>query len=205
MKDPSRLFRWMLLTASLVTIVFLLAAAVRENLLAQWYSLQREYRTILAGKATDDHGRELLRNYRIELKQVSVPALGAVDRCVSCHNGIDDPRMTDVPVPHRVHPGDILTQHPVDRYGCTICHQGQGAATNFRDAKADDVFWDYPLLPPSLTQATCATCHDPGKLPPESVALVLEGERLYRERAAARATSWPGAAARWVWPSTTKA
>jgi len=182
MKDPSRLFRWMLLTASLVTIVFLLAAAVRENLLAQWYSLQRQYRTILASKADDDHGRELLRNYRVELKQVSVPALGAVDRCVSCHNGIDDPRMTDVPLPHRVHPGDSLTQHPLDRYGCTICHQGQGAATNFRDAKADDVYWDYPLLPPPLTQATCATCHDPAKLPTQSVALVLEGERLYQEK-----------------------
>ncbi len=185
MKDPSRVFRWTLLVASLVTIVFLVAAAVRENLLAQWYTVQREYRTILASKATDDNGRELLRNFRVEMKQVSVPALGAVDRCVSCHNGIDDPRMTNVQVPHRIHSGDVLKHHPVDRYGCTVCHQGQGLATNFRDAKADDVSWDYPLLPQPLTQATCATCHDVEKLPRQQVALVLEGKRLFEEKSCA--------------------
>src|SRR3990172_2927738 len=103
MKAPSRLFRWTLLVANLVTIAFLVAAAVRENLMAQWFTVQREYRTILASKASDENGRELLRNYRVELKQVSVAALGAVDRCASCHNGIDDPRMTNVQLPHRVH------------------------------------------------------------------------------------------------------
>ena len=30
----------------------------------------------------------------------------------------------------------------------------------FNEAKAEDVFWDYPLLPPEMTEATCVTCHD---------------------------------------------
>ncbi|MCL6480835.1 MAG: c-type cytochrome [Firmicutes bacterium] len=182
MKDPSRLYRWMLLLTSLVSLGFLLAAAVRENLLAEWQQRQRTYRKLLAEKATDARGRELLRNFRIELRQVSVPALGAVDRCVSCHVGIDDPRMTDVPQPYRLHPGEILEHHPVDRFGCTICHQGQGAATNFHDAKAEDAYWEYPLLPPELTQATCLSCHDVTRLPRQDVALVLEGMRLYEEK-----------------------
>jgi mono/diheme cytochrome c family protein len=182
MKDPSRLFRWTLLIASLVTLGFLIAAALRENLLAEWQRRQRTYREILAAKATDERGRELLRNFRIELRQVSVPALGAVDRCVTCHVGIDDPRMTDVPQPYRLHPGEILEHHPVDRYGCTICHQGQGAATNFHEAKAEDAYWEYPLLPPELTQASCMTCHDVTRLPRHDVALVLEGMQLYEEK-----------------------
>jgi hypothetical protein len=93
--------------------------------------------------------------------------------------------MTDVPLPHRVHSGEVLTHHPADRYGCTICHQGQGAATNFYDAKAEDAFWDYPLLPAELTQATCTSCHDleylAGKVP-EQVTLLRAGRKLFSDR-----------------------
>ena len=182
MKDPSRIYRWLLLIASVVTVVYLVAAAVHENYLAQWKTVQREYQDILREKATDDRGRELLAKFRVEMKQVSVPALGAVDRCVTCHNGIDDPRMTDVNLPHKVHPGHILDEHPVDRFGCTVCHHGQGAALTFNEAKADDVFWDYPLLPPEMTEATCVTCHDAEKLPPEQIPLLTVGMELYREK-----------------------
>jgi mono/diheme cytochrome c family protein len=188
MKDWSRLFRWVLLLTSLLTMGYLVAAALRENFLAQWYQVQGDYLQILQAKATDERGRELLKNFRRELKQASVPALGAVDRCVSCHNGIDDPRMTDVPRPHRVHPGDVLKNHPVDRYGCTVCHQGQGPATNFEDAKASDAAWDYPLLDKQLTQSSCLACHDALRLKaiaPQQVALLTEGMRLYEAKSCA--------------------
>jgi mono/diheme cytochrome c family protein len=182
MKDPSRIYRWLLLVASVITVVYLVGAAVRENYLAQWQTVQHEYRDILRDKATDDRGRELLTKFRVEMKQASIPALGTVDRCVTCHNGIDDPRMTDVPQPHRAHPGHILDKHPVDRFGCTICHHGQGAALTFNEAKAEDVFWDYPLLPPELTEATCVTCHDAEKLPPDQIPLLVTGMKLYQEK-----------------------
>jgi mono/diheme cytochrome c family protein len=188
MKDPSRLFRWTLLAASLLTLALLLGAAVQENFFAQWFWVQREYRAMLRDRATDDAGRDLARNFRVELKQVSVPALGAVDRCVSCHNGIDDPRMADARQPHRFHPEDILKNHPADRYGCVVCHQGQGPATNFRDAKAEDAYWDYPLLPTMLTQATCLSCHDIERLAqtaPQHVVLVREGKGLFEDRSCA--------------------
>ncbi|MGB9072423.1 MAG: c-type cytochrome [Terriglobales bacterium] len=182
MKDPSRIYRWLLLVASAVSIVYLVGAAVRENYLAQWRTVQHEYRNILREKATDDRGRELLAKFRVEMKQASIPALGTVDRCVTCHNGIDDPRMTDVPQPHRTHPGHILDKHPVDRFGCTVCHHGQGAALTFNEAKAEDVFWDYPLLPPEMTEATCVTCHDAEKLPPDQIPLLVAGMRLFEEK-----------------------
>lgn len=185
MNDASRLFRWTLLVTSVVTIVMLVAAAFWENFFAQWYQVQREYSRILERKAIDDEGRRLAREFRIELKQVTIPALGAVDRCVTCHNGIDDPRMTQEVLPHRVHSGDVLAKHPADRYGCTVCHQGQGLATNFFDAKAEDRFWDYPLLPRELTQATCSTCHDTAYLAqkaPQQVTLLSDGKRLFEEK-----------------------
>jgi mono/diheme cytochrome c family protein len=185
MKDASRLFRWALLAGSVATIALLVTAAYRENFLAQWYQVQGEYRSILEQKATDDAGRKLAQDFRVELKQVAIPALGAVDRCVTCHNGIDDPRMNEVVLPHRVHSGDVLQKHPADRYGCTVCHQGQGLATNFFDAKAENAFWDYPLLPREFTQATCTSCHDPAYLAqkaPAQVTLLSEGRRLFEEK-----------------------
>jgi mono/diheme cytochrome c family protein len=182
MNDPSRKYRWILLGASLLTIGYLISAAVRENFLAEWYRIQKQYQRILESKATDENGRAIARDFRIELKQISVPQLKAVDRCVSCHNGIDDPRMKDVSLPHAVHPGDILKNHSADRFGCTVCHQGQGPATTFHDAVGVDTAWDYPLLDRNLTQSSCLACHDVEKLPPQEVSLVLEGRRLYEEK-----------------------
>jgi len=182
MKNPSILYRWLLLGTSLATLGFLAVAAVQENYFSQWQVVQREYRSILKQKATDERGEELYRNFRVELRQVSVPDLRTVDRCVSCHVGIDDPRMTGVVQPFAVHPGNILEKHPVDRFGCTVCHQGQGPATNFRDAKAEDVFWDYPLLTAELTQSSCLACHDPARLPAHQVELLQVGRQLYQEK-----------------------
>lgn len=166
MKDPSRLYRWVLLIASLVTLIFLAAAMMQESYLAEWRILQRDYYTILERKATNEFARQLWRNFRIELKQISVPQLTAVDRCVTCHTGIDDPRMRDVPEPFTVHPSDILKNHPVDRFACTICHEGQGAATTYRDAAHEELeFWDRPMLKGDYLQASCGKCHKEPNIP----------------------------------------
>lgn len=170
----------MLLVASLATLGYLAAGIVQENYLAEWQILQRKYRAILEEKATDELGQQLFKNFRIELRQVSVPELGAVDRCPTCHTGIDDPRMTDVPRPFAAHPGDLLVQHPVDRFGCTICHRGQGAATTYRDAAHEPLeFWDEPMLSGEYVQASCAQCHRESVVP--QAPLLTMGRRLYTE------------------------
>jgi mono/diheme cytochrome c family protein len=71
----------------------------------------------------------------------------------------------------------------VERYGCTICHQGQGAATNFHESKATDVFWDYPLLPARLTQASCGACHAAdSSLMAAHAPKLAHGRQLFLER-----------------------
>lgn len=180
MKDPSSPYRWMLLVTSLMTLGYLAAALAQENYLADWQVLQRKYRAILEEKATDQLGRELLKNFRIELRQVSLPGLNAVDRCVTCHVGIDDPRMTDVPQPFRLHPGDPLRHHSVDRFGCTVCHEGQGAASTYRDAAHKPLpFWDSPMLKGEFLQAGCGKCHQTPVVP--QAPLLELGRLLYRE------------------------
>src|SRR5215472_9232970 len=100
MSDPSRTSKWILLVSSLVTLGFLLAAARRENITADWRHIQQGYRDSLLAKASDESSRRRARELPIEIRQVTVPALQAVDRCVTCHLGIDDPRMKDQPQPY---------------------------------------------------------------------------------------------------------
>lgn len=66
--------------------------------------------------------------------------------------------------------------HPAEKFGCTICHGGQGSATDFvlaahtpTDAiqKEDWIkrgwesmhFWDFPMLPARFVESSCLKCH----------------------------------------------
>ena len=60
-----------------------------------------------------------------------------MDRCTTCHLGIDKKGYEDAPQPYTTHPKlELFLQgpHPIDRIGCTACHQGRGRATSFVDA-----------------------------------------------------------------------
>lgn len=155
---PDRPVSWGLLAASALSVTLLTYAMLQENVLSQWRHVQRTYRSMLTA-STDPKQQELARDFSVETRQVDLPQLGTVDRCVTCHVGIDNPAMSSAPQPFRSHAGTVLQEHPLSDYGCTICHRGQGAATNFQEAKATDVYWDYPLLPANLTQSSCGLCH----------------------------------------------
>lgn len=172
--------KWALLAVSLATLVLLAASALSENVFAPWRMVRAKYAATLESKADDEQGRLLAAGFKNEIVQNVVPELNVVDRCVTCHPGLDDPRMADEPQPYRTHPGDYLEHHPPERYGCTICHQGQGRATVLADAKASDVHWDYPLLPGEFAQSSCAMCHAPDQLG-ESAPLAARGYALFVE------------------------
>lgn len=93
-----------------------------------------------------------------------------VDRCQTCHMGADMGNYTDPSIPpqFRTHPwrSTLLTSHPVEKFGCTSCHQGQGRATDKlahsgwhleeegtgedrqeRWHFAGDHYWEDPILP----------------------------------------------------------
>jgi mono/diheme cytochrome c family protein len=171
-----------LLAVSLLTLLFLAAAALRENIFTAWRFHQREYTRILRTKATDDRGRKLAADFRVEMRQVVLPSLGTIDRCVSCHTGIDDPRMAGEPNPYRSHPGAYLQWHEVNRFGCTICHRGQGRALDFRDAKAEDRHWDYPLLPLDLSESACGLCHSPREVAERGGETFAAGATLFEAK-----------------------
>ena len=83
-----------------------------------------------------------------EIHQVLLPGLQRVDRCTTCHLGVEDPTMKNAPEPFRYHAG--LGPHIPSKFGCTICHGGQGLATDKENAHGKVAFWQNPLLPEGL-------------------------------------------------------
>ena len=105
-----------------------------------------------------------------------------VDRCITCHLGIDNPDFKDAAQPLRTHPNlelfmDKNSPHPVDQFACTTCHLGRGRATDFvgavhtpRNEHQREEWekkygwhefhhWENPMLPVGLTEASCFKCH----------------------------------------------
>ena len=149
----------LLLAVSVATTVLLVQAALRDHVTASWRSYQSQYANILQDKAEDDWGRALAENFQVKMAQIVIPPLNRTDRCITCHTGIDDPRMAAESNPHAAHPGKLLQWHEIDKFGCTVCHRGQGSATEPAAAHGSVAHWDYPLLSGDAAYTQCAQCH----------------------------------------------
>jgi len=163
--DTYRVMRMklILLVSSLVFLAFLLLAAFQENFTAEWRVHQTAYATALNAPSSGT----MPTSYPLEVRQIYLAALNRTDRCITCHVGIDNPTFHDATQPLKAHPGDLLKSHPPDKFGCTICHQGQGRAVdklsahaNTRDEQGKNPsFWEEPLLTGKLVYTSCARCH----------------------------------------------
>jgi cytochrome c2 len=126
------------------------------------------------------------------------------DRCRTCHINADvvaagnvpafphgEPSSDDVndwvaegkvPHPFSTHPSHELyatssSPHPVSKFGCTICHDGQGSGTSFGNAEHTpdnpeqferwhseygfhpNHFWELPMQPKRFIESGCIKCH----------------------------------------------
>ncbi|MBW2262704.1 MAG: c-type cytochrome [Deltaproteobacteria bacterium] len=164
-----------------MTIVVMLLTAGREHVYTEWRMHQVEHEKLMRSVEAGDAGPGAT-DLDVHIRQIVVPELGATDRCTSCHAGIEDPRMSGQPQPHSSHPGKYLVQHESARYGCTICHRGQGRALVFAEVKADDVHWPYALLPAGMTQSSCGLCHGAEEVREHGGEKYAAGKTLFEER-----------------------
>ena len=121
----------------------------------------------------------ILPNVVDDVNFIRVPKM---DRCQTCHLAIDKKGYEKYPQPYTTHPRLELylggnSPHPIDKAGCTSCHEGMGQSVSFRDAAhapsdekqkleweekyhwEEPHLWDYPMLPKRMTEASCAKCH----------------------------------------------
>jgi hypothetical protein len=116
-----------------------------------------------------------------------------------------------VPEPYSTHPRlDLFvgstSPHPMQTFGCTICHQGQGSATSFKWSSHtpntpkqghdwhdehgwfNNHHWIFPMLPQRFEESSCLKCHhqvvdlEPSTRFPEPPApKLVEGYHLIRQ------------------------
>ncbi len=160
--------RALLLAAGLVLVGVAVAAFAREAS-PEWVRVRDDVRRRVAEKVGDERAARLVRE---GLAQVWIPELSRVDRCVACHAATEGgPDLAGLPVPAAPHPyPELMAAHPVERFGCTVCHGGQGSATTKEAAHGDVAHWDDPLLSAArarryaltaaeLMETKCNACH----------------------------------------------
>jgi sulfur oxidation c-type cytochrome SoxX len=179
-----------LLTAlALLSLVLVATAvwAVVKEYRAEWRVWQRRFAALEAGNAVK--GGE--SNGTAGIQQIWLRDLDRVDRCTSCHLRIASPEATGPSQPFRAHPGRWLETHRVDRYGCTVCHGGQGEATSFRGAAHRPLpFWPEPMASPELMEARCGACHREQR--PPSADWLARGRALMVDRNCVACHEVPG-------------
>ena len=117
------------------------------------------------------------------IKQVIHPDLGVVDRCTTCHLGIDKAGFEGLEHPHRTHPHveELLIRNH-SQIGCSPCHNGRGRALTVKNGHGNEKHWLWPLKEGDFIQSTCRSCH--AEQPDLDHAPVLnQGHSLIKELA----------------------
>ena len=150
----------MRLLFALTSVVFVAALAISpvKDLRREWKVWKRAYARFAQ---TQPDTKRLLADYHSGLDQIWIPEMNVVDRCTTCHQGMLQASLAgaSVPEPFRAHPPVAHVPQHVRDWGCTVCHRGQGPATEVAEAHETTLAWEQPLLPTRYIQAACGTCH----------------------------------------------
>lgn len=165
-KAPFKLLVVMLI--SLATLLVTMGYLVFQDHSNEYSTYQKLFKQIVARK----FGSQKAAGITPGVKQIWIPELGVVDRCITCHLGIGWEGLEGEQAPLGNHPRpELIKKHPVDRFGCTPCHGGQGYATNKRDAHGWVKHWEDPVVDIDLAetyqlkdksgflQSRCNFCH----------------------------------------------
>ena len=156
-----------LLAAIGVALVASTVLFVRSDRAHDWRYYQYEFKNEVAQR----FGADKAATVPAGLQQIWVPELQHADRCVTCHQAVHWSGFEKADEPYRTHPQEILRTHPVERFGCTSCHGGQGYAIDAPEAHGPVEHWEDPLLSRTLgeqyslaekgalLQMNCNVCH----------------------------------------------
>jgi cytochrome c2 len=133
----------------------------------EWKEYQEQFISLVAER----FGRQKAAQVPSGLQQVWLKDLNRADRCTTCHLGIEWKGLDSAAQPFKSHPKEILQKHPIEQFGCTPCHGGQGYATDQRSAHGIVEHWEEPVLGKELSevytvrdkrllmQMNCNRCH----------------------------------------------
>ena len=168
---------------AITSILFFVVLAISplKNALRPYRSMQREYARLGAARAKSQKLAQAYQARPVSIQQIWLPNLqNRVDRCTTCHLGVQDENMAGAPGVFRLHSRSFHTPKDFDRFGCTSCHGGQGLATLEEDAHGLAENAGSPMTPLPFIESGCGRCHQGEQV---SGAAILSRGRMLMEKA----------------------
>jgi len=157
-RSPDRLWAWFAVS-SVVSLVALSISPMKDYF-RDYRRYQESYRQRLLATAGSSKELQAAEAETVRVRQTWIPQFGdRVDRCQSCHLGVENVKMGGSEEPYRLHSPTPHTPGDFRRFGCVACHRGQGRATSLTEAHGRVPGWSSPLLPLRYTEASCGACH----------------------------------------------
>jgi len=147
---------------AITSVLFFMVLAISplKNALRPYRAIQREYARLGASRAKSQKLAEAYQARPVSIQQIWLPGLqNRVDRCTTCHLGVQDANMAGAPGVFRLHSHSFHTPKDFDRFGCTSCHGGQGLATLEEDAHGNAENAGTPMTPLPFIESGCGRCH----------------------------------------------
>jgi cytochrome c2 len=133
-----------------LALVGLLGFVYYRQVAPEWKDYQEDFRDLVEKKFGPARA-EMAPN---GIQQIWVKDLNRVDRCTTCHLAVEWKGLESAPEPFRTHSKEVLTEHPIAKFGCTVCHGGQGYAVDETSSHAVEAeHWEEPLLGGELSKA----------------------------------------------------
>lgn len=166
--------KWVAISGIVLTLT--IGWVMRDTFRQEWKNYQATYYRLALARAVNEPQREWAKSQRLEVKQIIASEHNTVERCVTCHAAIDNPGFRKGTEPLKEHSA-LLRSHPLQRFGCVVCHGGDGRAVTTVEAHGESGFRPEPLLKGDYLEAPCYDCHGTA-LPPRAIASVLRGKQL---------------------------
>ena len=147
---------------ALSSVAFLLVLAVSpvKNAMRSYRAIQKDFQRTGIARAATVKVAETYASRPIAIQQIWLPQLdNRVDRCTTCHLGVADEAMAGARQPFREHPATVHTPRDFGRFGCTVCHGGEGLATSEADAHGTAADAASPIVPAAYAEEGCGRCH----------------------------------------------
>ncbi|HSP93754.1 MAG TPA: c-type cytochrome, partial [Thermoanaerobaculia bacterium] len=155
-----------LFAATSLLFLAVLAISPAKSALRSYRSVQRHYRQLGMARARSLKAARDYEQRPVAIQQVWLRDFeNRVDRCTTCHLGVNDPLMKGASEPLRPHVQTAHTPSAFDRFGCTSCHGGQGPATSTEEAHGTERDAGPPMTPAAYLEAGCGRCHAPESVP----------------------------------------
>ncbi|MDP2643683.1 MAG: c-type cytochrome [Desulfobacterales bacterium] len=164
--------RWTFVVASLLVLIFFVWQ-IKKEYNPPYLSYQKTFKALLVQKTA---GESEIKDFKIGVRQRWIDKLNRVDRCETCHLGIEDPRFVDAPQPFTTHPDPDT--HTIEKFGCTVCHGGQGLATSLEDSHGPVENWHNAIYHKNLMENSCSLCH--GEFIQDQAPVLAKGREIFK-------------------------